>query len=245
MSATSLGAIIRDLRKSKRLSVPKLATLLSMSQSYLYDLEHDRRTPSTPTLQRLATFFGVTTDYLMGREENKNRLVSTKADEATSTVKLLKDQILVPVYVNIVPHCGPGNNNEGVVGEIDCYLPFSAADLGTHDVNKVFGVQVEGSSMASAKIPDGSIAIIRACNGDWEPRYGDPCYVQYLHKGFMLDAIKFYYPSKDGKFARIASAEGSGIAPLDFDEEELKAGYLIIKGVVISVVESHKPTKGI
>ena len=99
--------------------------------------------------------------------------------------------------------------------------------------------------MASAKIPDGSIAIIRVCNGDWEPRYGDPCYVQYLHKGFMLDAIKFYYPSKDGKFARIASAEGSGIAPLDFDEEELKAGYLIIKGVVISVVESHKPTKGI
>ena len=71
MSTTSLGAIIRDLRKSKRLSVPKLATLLSMSQSYLYDLEHDRRTPSTPMLQRFATFFGVTTDYLMGREEQK------------------------------------------------------------------------------------------------------------------------------------------------------------------------------
>lgn len=71
MSTTSFGAIIRDLRKSKRLSVPKLATLLSMSQSYLYDLEHDRRTPSTPMLQRFATFFGVTTDYLMGREEQK------------------------------------------------------------------------------------------------------------------------------------------------------------------------------
>lgn len=71
MSTTSFGAIIRDLRKSKRLSVPKLATLLSMSQSYLYDLEHDRRTPSTPMLQRLATFFSVSTDYLMGREEQK------------------------------------------------------------------------------------------------------------------------------------------------------------------------------
>ncbi|WP_244389438.1 XRE family transcriptional regulator [Pyramidobacter piscolens] len=71
MSTTSFGAIIRDLRKSKRLSVPKLATLLSMSQSYLYDLEHDRRTPSTPMLQRLATFFNVTTDYLMGRENIK------------------------------------------------------------------------------------------------------------------------------------------------------------------------------
>lgn len=237
--------LLKELRETKKITQEELGKAFGKSKWTVIRIEKGQTEPTCSELEKIASALGVTTDYLMGREENKNRLVSTKADEATSTVKLLKDQILVPVYVNIVPHCGPGNNNEGVVGEIDCYLPFSAADLGTHDVNKVFGVQVEGSSMASAKIPDGSIAIIRACNGDWEPRYGDPCYVQYLHKGFMLDAIKFYYPSKDGKFARIASAEGSGIAPLDFDEEELKAGYLIIKGVVISVVESHKPTKGI
>lgn len=241
----AVGKMIAAERIKKGLSREQLAERAKIATETLARYERGDRNPKPQIIERLASVLDVTTDYLMGREENKNRPASTKADEAASTVKLLKDQILVPVYINIVPHCGPGNNNEGVVGEIDCYLPFSAADLGTHDVNKVFGVQVEGSSMASAKIPDGSIAIIRACNGDWEPRYGDPCYVQYLHKGFMLDAIKFYYPSKDGKFARIASAEGSGIAPLDFDEEELKAGYLIIKGVVISVVESHKPTKGI
>ena len=237
---------IKEARKMNgNMKQKELAAKTGFSERSIIRWEKGETEPNREAIEQLASALNVSTDYLMGREENKNRPASTKADEAASTVKLLKDQILVPVYINIVPHCGPGNNNEGVVGEIDCYLPFSAADLGTHDVNKVFGVQVEGSSMASAKIPDGSIAIIRACNGDWEPRYGDPCYVQYLHKGFMLDAIKFYYPSKDGKFARIASAEGSGIAPLDFDEEELKAGYLIIKGVVISVVESHKPTKGI
>lgn len=237
---------IKEARKMNgNMKQKELAAKTGFSERSIIRWEKGETEPNREAIEQLASALNVSTDYLMGREENKNRPASTKADEAASTVKLLKDQILVPVYINIVPHCGPGNNNEGVVGEIDCYLPFSAADLGTHDVNKVFGVQVEGSSMASAKIPDGSIAIIRVCNGDWEPRYGDPCYVQYLHKGFMLDAIKFYYPSKDGKFARIASAEGSGIAPLDFDEEELKAGYLIIKGVVISVVESHKPTKGI
>lgn len=237
---------IKEARKMNgNMKQKELAAKTGFSERSIIRWEKGETEPNREAIEQLASALNVSTDYLMGREENKNRPASTKADEAASTVKLLKDQILVPVYINIVPHCGPGNNNEGVVGEIDCYLPFSAADLGTHDVNKVFGVQVEGASMASAKIPDGSIAIIRACNGDWEPRYGDPCYVQYLHKGFMLDAIKFYYPSKDGKFARIASAEGSGIAPLDFDEEELKAGYLIIKGVVISVVESHKPTKGI
>lgn len=237
---------IKEARKMNgNMKQKELAAKTGFSERSIIRWEKGETEPNREAIEQLASALNVSTDYLMGREENKNRPASTKADEAASTVKLLKDQILVPVYINIVPHCGPGNNNEGVVGEIDCYLPFSAADLGTHDVNKVFGVQVEGFSMASAKIPDGSIAIIRACNGDWEPRYGDPCYVQYLHKGFMLDAIKFYYPSKDGKFARIASAEGSGIAPLDFDEEELKAGYLIIKGVVISVVESHKPTKGI
>lgn len=62
--------------------MPKLATQLAMSQSYLYDLEHDRRVPSVPMLQRLASFFGVTTDELMtSSEDTKKAPVSQAANE--------------------------------------------------------------------------------------------------------------------------------------------------------------------
>ena len=74
MTTKSLGATIRELRKLKGLSVPKLAAQLAVSQSYIYDLEHDRRVPSVPMLRRFADFFGVTTDELMSApsEDNKN-----------------------------------------------------------------------------------------------------------------------------------------------------------------------------
>lgn len=230
------GERLKKLRDERNMSRQEMADLIGIkNQNTIYRWEINLRKPSRVNVQRLAKALQVSSSYLMGE--------NVPLDEKNE-VQAIKDQILVPVYKNIEPHCGPGNNNEGVVGEIETYLPLSAAGLGTSDVDKVFGVRVDGSSMEAADISDGSIAIIRRCNGDWVPPYGAPCYVQYMKNGFMLDAIKFYYPSRDGRSARIASAEGSGVAPIYFDEKELEAEYLRVIGVVVSVVESHKPRYG-
>ncbi|WP_321823048.1 helix-turn-helix domain-containing protein [Pyramidobacter piscolens] len=230
------GERLKKLRDERNMSRQEMADLIGIkNQNTIYRWEINLRKPSRINVQRLAKALQVSSSYLMGE--------NVPLDEKNE-VQAIKDQILVPVYKNIEPHCGPGNNNEGVVGEIETYLPLSAAGLGTSDVDKVFGVRVDGSSMEAADISDGSIAIIRRCNGDWVPPYGAPCYVQYMKNGFMLDAIKFYYPSRDGRSARIASAEGSGVAPIYFDEKELEAEYLRVIGVVVSVVESHKPRYG-
>lgn len=230
------GERLKELRNMKKMSRQEVADLIGIKdQNTIYRWEINSRKPSLANVQKLAQAFQVSSGYLMGEEVALKR---------QSEVHLVRDQILVPVYRNIEPHCGPGNNNEWVVGEIESYLPLSAAELGTSDVNKVFGVKVDGPSMEAAGIPDGSMAIIRRCNWDWVPQYGAPCYVQYMKNGFMLDAIKFYFPSRDGKSARIASAEGSGVAPIDFDEKELEAEYLRVIGVVVSVVELHKPRFG-
>lgn len=173
MSATSLGAIIRDLRKSKRLSVPKLATLLSMSQSYLYDLEHDRRTPSTPMLQRLATFFGVTTDYLMGREEQRN--ASFPKEERVEIVEHygMNGSIKVPVYEDFMSACaGMGAVSvEGVVREeLEIPVWLLGGQYSTEPGRSPFIVRISGDSMEEAGIPDGCQVLVNpiaeADNGD-------------------------------------------------------------------------------
>ncbi len=65
MKENTFGATLRRLRKQKGLSVAKLALQISISPSYIYDLEHNRRTPSVPMLKNLATFFEVPFDDLL------------------------------------------------------------------------------------------------------------------------------------------------------------------------------------
>ena len=243
----TIGERIKDAREKEKLKQKELAELTGYSRSSIINWERGYRTPTYEVLENIASALHISLEALtLGTYDNEDvedDINRSPKNVTFSEVRLLRDQILVPVYKNIEPHCGTGNNNEGVVGEIESHLPLSALELGTTDANKVFGVKVDGQSMEAADIPDGSIAIIRYCNGD-EPPYGAPCYVQYMQNGFMLDAIKFYYPSRDGKSARIASAEGSGIPPIDFDESELDADYLRVVGVVVSVIETHKPRFG-
>lgn len=159
MSATSLGAIIRDLRKSKRLSVPKLATLLSMSQSYLYDLEHDRRTPSTPTLQRLATFFGVTTDYLMGREENKNA-PSPQGERVQRRIDT--NLIEIPVISREwTACCGGGVTALDLTSEDGRVVSIPRASLRAYDdLRPPFAIYCEGDCLESDGIFEGDVVVV-------------------------------------------------------------------------------------
>lgn len=78
MKENTFGATLRRLRKQKGLSVAKLALRLSISPSYIYDLEHDRRTPSVPMLKNLSAFFEVPFDFFLG--EQKNAAVTTSGD---------------------------------------------------------------------------------------------------------------------------------------------------------------------
>lgn len=53
----------------RELSQVELAKLLNLSQSTIAYYELNRKEPSQNTLQRLADFFGVSVDYLLGRTD--------------------------------------------------------------------------------------------------------------------------------------------------------------------------------
>jgi len=62
----SFGRRLKELREEKNLSQIELSKNLNISNSALSLYESDRRTPDFETLKRIALFFDVSTDYLLG-----------------------------------------------------------------------------------------------------------------------------------------------------------------------------------
>lgn len=66
-----LSVRIRELRLEKRLRQDQLAALVGVEKSSISMYENDLRRPSFETLVRLSEVFNVTTDYLLGRSNNR------------------------------------------------------------------------------------------------------------------------------------------------------------------------------
>lgn len=77
---------IRELRKEKGLSGPKLAEMLNITPTYLYELELEKKRLGSELALNLADIFGVTLDYLLSRSD-KNESLAPLPDWATSKDK--------------------------------------------------------------------------------------------------------------------------------------------------------------
>ena len=58
---------LRQLRKSKHMTLRVMADFCELSKSTLWRYENGDAEPSTDDIVRLADFFEVTTDYLLGK----------------------------------------------------------------------------------------------------------------------------------------------------------------------------------
>lgn len=65
---TMIGGKIAELRKKLGLNQEELAKKIGVSRSALSLYEIDRREPDLETVKKIASLFGVTTDYLLGAE---------------------------------------------------------------------------------------------------------------------------------------------------------------------------------
>ena len=70
----TIGNILKQLRESRKLSMANVANSLGVSLSAYQKYENNTRDVSTVLLNKLADFYGVTTDYLLGREPAVNPL---------------------------------------------------------------------------------------------------------------------------------------------------------------------------
>jgi len=69
MTNKALPKRVAELRKEKCLTQIELARELHLGSGYIADIETGRCAVSVDTLERIADYFNVTTDYLLGRCE--------------------------------------------------------------------------------------------------------------------------------------------------------------------------------
>lgn len=74
--------ILRELRKQKGATQGDIAQLLGFSTTAYQNYERGINEPSNKSLCILADFYGVTTDYLLGREPAPNPFADLGLDEA-------------------------------------------------------------------------------------------------------------------------------------------------------------------
>ncbi|MEK3644442.1 helix-turn-helix domain-containing protein [Aeribacillus composti] len=69
---STFGSRLRALRKNKGLSQKEFGKIFNLSESTIGMYERNERKPDFEILDKFASFFGTTTDYLIGRTDNSN-----------------------------------------------------------------------------------------------------------------------------------------------------------------------------
>lgn len=82
----NIGYRISELRKQTGMSQFQLAKVLDIATSTLGMYETGKREPSLKVMNRIANYFNVTTDYLLGRPEKK--------DDDTKTADIKDDDVI-------------------------------------------------------------------------------------------------------------------------------------------------------
>lgn len=122
----NVGQILSQLRKERELGQKELAALLNMSIGTISNYENNVHAPDLATLCKLADFFHVTTDYLLGRTgyrcppEQLNRYITSDYTIHGLTTTLLsldmKSRDSVINYVNYLKDTQPNLRKEDSEG---------------------------------------------------------------------------------------------------------------------------------
>lgn len=163
---SELSMKLRNLRKSKQLNQSKIANILKISQQAYAKYEQGITEPDINSLNLLANFYGVTTDYLLGR------------DIGLTPINLECIVTKIPVYGTI-----PAGIPVEAIEEILDYeeIPESLASSGVF-----FALKVKGNSMFP-EIKNNDIVIIRKQE---DAETGDICAVMVNGYDATLKTIK-------------------------------------------------------
>ena len=131
---------LKTLRKNKNLSQKELADILFVNQTAVSQWERGATSPNPTTLNKLADFFNVSTDYLLNREE------------PSETKKSPKRGVKIPV----LGYVAAGIPIDAIEDIIDYEeIPESMAKTG-----EFFGLKIKGDSM-EPRICEGDVVIVK------------------------------------------------------------------------------------
>ncbi|PYI57206.1 helix-turn-helix domain-containing protein [Paenibacillus flagellatus] len=88
------GERIAYLREKRGLTQEDLANKLGISRASLSHYETNRREPDYETLNKIANFFDISLDYLLGRTENPHVILDNEVREFVDSLELSDESIL-------------------------------------------------------------------------------------------------------------------------------------------------------
>ena len=89
-----LNENIKRLRMARGLNQVEFARVMGVSKQCVSNWENDNIMPSIEMLIKIADFFNVTTDYILGRNERTYIDVTGLSDEQISHISLIVNDIL-------------------------------------------------------------------------------------------------------------------------------------------------------
>lgn len=138
---------LRQLRTSRDLSQMEFAKQLKISKSSVNMYERGEREPGLETLEKIADYFNVDMDYLLGKADIVNKLYWSS----------LSDNIIPMPEMRKIP----------LLGSIACGAPILAEehieeyiDIPKH-IHADFALICKGDSMINARVFDGDTVYIR------------------------------------------------------------------------------------
>ena len=106
---------LKSLRKDKRLTQKQLGELLFIDDTSISKYENEKAMPENELLQRIADFFGVSVDYLLGRDENPNPTSSPEMLTKKEKLNIEKEALQMIENIDkakIVEFCGNPADDE-------------------------------------------------------------------------------------------------------------------------------------
>ncbi|MBR0280044.1 MAG: helix-turn-helix transcriptional regulator [Oscillibacter sp.] len=88
-----LAEQIRKLRKAKRMNQVELGKRLGVTKACICNWENDNVQPSVEMLVRLASFFSVSTDYMLGFEPGEYIDVTGLPDDVVAHVRQIVEDL--------------------------------------------------------------------------------------------------------------------------------------------------------
>ena len=136
---------IKELRKARKMTQNQLCAILKIAQPTLSGYENETSEPDNEMQCKIADYFGVTVDYLLGREETrKDPVIQNEVDFAGM------DLYPIPLLGRVVAGV-PIESQENLEGYV--FINHKPKE-------EYFALRVFGDSMINAGIPDGAILIV-------------------------------------------------------------------------------------
>ena len=145
-----LSKRLKELREAKGKSQEELSLFLGIARPTYTNYELGKREPDNEMLQKIANYFNVSTDYLLGRTDFKDQDRNTFSPDEIIPINAFRQ----------IPLLGSASCGELLFAEqnIEDYISFPSNMLNGGDY---FALRVKGDSMIDAGLIEGAILIIQ------------------------------------------------------------------------------------